>query len=75
MLVARQQLHKEMIAYMSTDQCSLPVFCRENPLEEQEASVEYSTVEEESTDHNFGQVRGYNYNYCSHRPVVIYPYW
>ena len=73
--VARQQLHEEMIAYMSSDQCGFPVFCCEKPLEEQEASVEYSTVEEESTDHNFGQVRGCNCNYCSHRLVVVYPYW
>ena len=55
-----------MIAHMSSDQCSLPVFCCEKPLEEQEASVEYSTVEEESTDYNFGQVRGCNRNCCSH---------
>ena len=46
------------------------MFCREKPLEEQAASLEYSGFEEESQDNNFGQVSGCSY--CGHGLVSIY---
>ena len=58
----REARSSETDCLLSSDQCSFPVFCCEKPLEEQEASLEYSTDEEEGKDHNFGQVRGCNCN-------------
>ena len=55
---------------MLSDQCGFPMFCREKPLEEQAASLEYSGFEEGNKDYNFGQVSGCSY--CRHGPVSVY---
>lgn len=59
-----------MFGFMLSDQCGFPGFCCEKSLEEQAESLEYSGVEEEREDDNFGQVSGCSY--CSYGQASVY---